>query len=182
MATVRNESSWSRVSDAEPGAWNKTPLRCLAVSDTMPPGEFAQRILGATAKRSRLIAAEARGAAKQVFCWVVLGLGIGNLVAGLVFGTGNRLPTFHALDVVYANFALAPWIVVIYLGAQEPLAPTRPLAGAPCTWPCSPWRCARFWDAGGYRWPQPPPCGPARTSASNIPCCDSAHPSFPHRE
>lgn len=74
---------------------------------------------------SRLIASETRGAAKQIPCWAVLGLGIGNLVAGLVFGTGDRLPTFIALDVVYANFAWAPWIVVIYLGAQESMAPTR---------------------------------------------------------
>lgn len=71
-----------------------------------------------------LIGSETRAAAIQIPCWIVLGLGIGNLVAGLLFGTGDRLPTFAALDVVYANFACAPWIVVVYLGTQEPMAPS----------------------------------------------------------
>lgn len=73
----------------------------------------------------KLAGSETGAAAKQIPCWTVLGLGIGNLVAGLVFGTGNRLPTFLALDAVYAHFAWAPWIVVVYLGAREPMAPTR---------------------------------------------------------
>ena len=72
----------------------------------------------------KLIGSEIRAAAKQIPCWIVLGLGIGNLVAGLLWGSGDRLPTFVALDVVYANFACAPWIVVVYLGTQEPMAPT----------------------------------------------------------
>ena len=71
----------------------------------------------------RLIGSEIRAAAKQIPCWVVVGLGIGNLVGGLVFGTGDWLPTFVALDIVYANFACAPWIVAVYLGTQKPMVP-----------------------------------------------------------
>ena len=55
--------------------------------------------------------------------WAALGLGLGNLWAGLVFGTGGWLPTFVALDIVCAYFASALWLVAIYLGARPPLAP-----------------------------------------------------------
>jgi len=72
----------------------------------------------------RLVESEVHAAARQIPCWVVLGLGLGNLLAGLVFGTEDWLPTFVALDFVYANFAFAPWIAVVYLGAQEPRVPS----------------------------------------------------------
>ena len=65
---------------------------------------------------------ELHAAVRQRTCWLVLALGFVNLIAGLVFGTG-WLPTFVALDIINANFAVALWIVVVYLGSQPPTAP-----------------------------------------------------------
>ena len=48
-------------------------------------------------------------------------LGLANLLAGLVFYAGDWLPTFAALDVIYANFACALWAAVVYAGAQRPM-------------------------------------------------------------
>ena len=69
-----------------------------------------------------LVLGEVHAASKQKPCWAVLALGLGNLLAGLAFGSGDWLPTFAVLDVVYANFAWAPWLVAAYLGAQRPMA------------------------------------------------------------
>ena len=55
-------------------------------------------------------------------CWLILALGHVNLFAGLVFGT-DCLPTFVALDIIYANFAVALWVVAVHLGSQPPSAP-----------------------------------------------------------
>ena len=66
--------------------------------------------------------AELRAASRNRLCWLVLALGHVNLLAGLVFGT-DWLPTFVALDIIYANFAVAPWVVAVYLGSQPPSAP-----------------------------------------------------------
>ena len=65
---------------------------------------------------------ELQAAANHRLCWLVLSLGLVNLFAGLVFGT-DWLPTFVALDVTYANFAVALWIIAVYLGSQPPMAP-----------------------------------------------------------
>ena len=73
-------------------------------------------------KLAGLVGSEVHIASKQVPCWVALGLGLGNLLAGLVFGTSDWLPSFVALDIVYANFACALWVVAVYLGSQPPQA------------------------------------------------------------
>ena len=65
---------------------------------------------------------ELHAAVGQRTCWLVLGLGFVNLTAGLVFGT-DWLPTFVTLDFINANFAVALWIVAVYLGSQPPAAP-----------------------------------------------------------
>ena len=62
---------------------------------------------------------EAHAAARRT--WVVLLLGLVNLLAGLVFQANDWLPTFAVLDVIYANFACALWVAVVYAGAQRPL-------------------------------------------------------------
>ena len=67
------------------------------------------------------VGAELQAASKRRSCWLVLALGLVNLFAGLVFAT-DWLPTFAALDIIYANFACALWVVALYLGAQTPLA------------------------------------------------------------
>lgn len=69
----------------------------------------------------RLTGSEVRAASKQTASWIVLGLGLGNLLAGLV-GASDWLPTFAVLDIVYANLAGALWIVAVHLGGQPPLA------------------------------------------------------------
>ena len=69
-----------------------------------------------------LVGNEICAASKQPACWIVLGLGIANLLAGLLLVTTDWLPTFVALDIVCANFAFALWIVAVYLGCQPPLA------------------------------------------------------------
>ena len=69
-----------------------------------------------------LVGSEVHIASKQVPCWVALGMGLGNLLATLVFGTSDWLPSSVALDVIYANFAGALWVVAIYLGSQPPQA------------------------------------------------------------
>ena len=66
--------------------------------------------------------AELQAASRDRLCWLVFALGHVNLVAGLVFGT-DWLPTFVALDIIYANFAVALWVVAVYLGSQPPTAP-----------------------------------------------------------
>ena len=73
-------------------------------------------------KLAGLVGSEVHIASKQVPCWVALGLGLGNLLAGLVFGASDWLPSFVALDIVYANFACALWVVAIDLGSQPPRA------------------------------------------------------------
>ncbi|MDE0658115.1 MAG: hypothetical protein OXI79_00540 [Gammaproteobacteria bacterium] len=70
---------------------------------------------------ARLIGSEVRAASRRPGCWVVLGLGIVNLLAGLLLDSADWLPTFVALDIVYANFAFALWIVTVSLGGQPPL-------------------------------------------------------------
>ena len=65
---------------------------------------------------------ELQAASESRFCWLVLALGLVNLFAGLIFST-DWLPTFVAQDVIYTNFALALWIVAVYLGGQPPMAP-----------------------------------------------------------
>ena len=71
-----------------------------------------------------LLAREVHAASKQVPCWVVLSFGLGNLLLAMVFGVGNWLPTFVALDLVYANFSYALWLIVAYLGAEQPAPPS----------------------------------------------------------
>ena len=66
--------------------------------------------------------AELQAASRNRLCWLVFALGHVNLVAGLVFGT-DWLPTFVALDIIYANFAVALWVVAVYVGSQPPSAP-----------------------------------------------------------
>ena len=39
-----------------------------------------------------------------------------------MFGTSAWLPSFAALDIIYANFAWALWIVAVHLGSQPPRA------------------------------------------------------------
>ena len=73
---------------------------------------------------ARLVGQEIRAASRRTPCWVVLAVGLGNLLAGLVFYASDWLPTFAALDVVYANFACALWVVAVYVGAQPPMAPS----------------------------------------------------------
>ena len=68
---------------------------------------------------ARLIRHEVHATARRT--WPVLLLGLVNLLAGLVFYAGDWLPTFAALDVIYANFACALWVAVVYAGAQRPL-------------------------------------------------------------
>ena len=65
---------------------------------------------------------EVRMASKQTACRVVFGLGLVNLLAGLIFSPRDWLPTFVALDIIYANYAWAVWLVAAYLGSQPPLA------------------------------------------------------------
>ena len=67
------------------------------------------------------LAAELRATAKHLVCWPVVILGLGNLFVALLCGS-DRLVTSGALDLVYANFAGALWIVTAYLGTQRPLA------------------------------------------------------------
>ena len=50
--------------------------------------------------------------------------GLGNLVAGIVFGVGDWAPTFVVLDITYANFGFAVWASVIFLSGHPPPAPT----------------------------------------------------------
>ena len=64
--------------------------------------------------------AEVRAASKSVACWTFLALGLGNLLSGLALGIGDWTPTFVLLDVVYANFGLAVWAVVIILPGIRP--------------------------------------------------------------
>ena len=86
-----------------------------------------------------LVRREAHATARRT--WVVLLLGLANLLAGLVFHADDWLPTFAALDVIYANFACALWVAVVYAGAQRPLdtcamgiaATTAALAGVVST-------------------------------------------------
>ena len=68
------------------------------------------------------VAAELRATFKHRPCWLVLALGLVYLFAGLVFGT-DWLPTFAALDAIYSNYAIALWVVAVYLGSQPPAAP-----------------------------------------------------------
>lgn len=68
---------------------------------------------------ARLVRHEVHATARRT--WPVLLLGLVNLLAGLVFYAGDWLPTFAALDVIYANFACALWVAVVYAGAQRPL-------------------------------------------------------------
>ncbi|MDE0422320.1 MAG: hypothetical protein OXK76_15760 [Gammaproteobacteria bacterium] len=82
---------------------------------------------------ARSVGREILAASKQKLCWVVLGLGLGNLLAGLVFSTADWLPTFVALDIVHANFACALWLVVIHLGVQQPIAFSGPGLAAKTT-------------------------------------------------
>lgn len=71
---------------------------------------------------ARLVLQEVHATARRT--WVVLSLGISNLLAGLVFYVGDWLPTFAALDVIHANFACALWAAVVYAGAaQRPMDP-----------------------------------------------------------
>ncbi len=71
---------------------------------------------------AKLAGSEVLAASKRTACRVVFALGLGNLLAGLVFGNDGWLPAFVALDIVYANFAWSLWIVAVYLGGQPPLA------------------------------------------------------------
>ena len=53
---------------------------------------------------------------------VVLAAGLVNLLAGLIFGLQDFVPTTRlTLDFIYANFALAVWVIAIY-GSGEVLA------------------------------------------------------------
>ena len=53
---------------------------------------------------------------------VVLAAGLVNLLAGLIFGLQDFVPTTRlTLDFIYANFALAVWVIAIY-GSAEVLA------------------------------------------------------------
>ena len=69
------------------------------------------------------VGSEFLAASKDRGCWLVFALGLVNLLAGLTFGKADWLPTFAALDIIYANFAFAPWIVGVYLGSQPPRTP-----------------------------------------------------------
>ena len=69
-----------------------------------------------------MVGQEIHAAARRTPCRVVLGIGLANLLAGLLLGASDWLPTFVALDTVYANFAFFLWIVAVYLGGQPPLA------------------------------------------------------------
>ena len=62
---------------------------------------------------------ELHAAIRQRTCWSVLALGLVNLAAGLILGP-DWLPTFVALDIVYANFAWVPWTIAVYLASQPP--------------------------------------------------------------
>lgn len=75
--------------------------------------------LSALGAFARLVRQEIQATARRT--WVVLLLGLANLLAGLVFYGGDWLPTFAALDVIYANFACALWAAVVYAGAQRPM-------------------------------------------------------------
>lgn len=68
------------------------------------------------------VGSELLAASKNRGCWLVFALGLVNLLAGLTFGKADWLPTFAALDIIYTNFAFAPWIVGVYLGSQPPRA------------------------------------------------------------
>ena len=73
------------------------------------------------------VGGELQRASRCRSCWLVLALGLVNLCVGLVFTT-DWLPTFVALDIIYANFTCALWFVAWYLGGQAPL--TDPGRGA----------------------------------------------------
>ena len=54
-------------------------------------------------------------------CQAILALGLVNLLGGLVFGLADTVPTTRSvIDVVYANFAMAVWAVVIVAAGEVP--------------------------------------------------------------
>ena len=75
--------------------------------------------LSALGAFARLVRQEVDATARRT--WVVLLLGLANLLAGLVFHADEWLPTFAALDAIHVNFACALWTAVVYAGAQRPL-------------------------------------------------------------
>ena len=79
--------------------------------------------LSALGNFARMVGQEIHAGVRRTPCQVVLGIGLANLLAGFFFQSSDWLPTFAALDVVYANFACALWLAVVYEGAQRPMTP-----------------------------------------------------------
>ena len=67
---------------------------------------------------------EVRIACRSVVGWSLLAVGLGNLFTGIVFGVGDWVPTFHVLDITYANFGFTVWAAVIFFSGHPPPAPT----------------------------------------------------------
>ena len=104
---------------------------CQAPTDGFP---VAESVLEDAARFLTLVRAAFRNLCGSRLCQVLLGAGLVNLIAGLVFGLGQTVPTTRVVvDLIYANFAMAVWAFAIAASGELPGRHGWPLAAKTTT-------------------------------------------------